>query len=84
MAKRKEVEYESKAMTRSIKFTSRMSVKIRDTYYTVEACEERVLPEDGSALVDKERALLWNTVHGECEDQVQAIFDVQKRDGKRN
>ena len=84
MARRKGTEYESKAVTRSIKFTSRMSVKIRDNYYTIEACEERVLPEDGSVMVDKERALLWDTVHGECEDQVQAIFDAQKRDGRRN
>ena len=49
-------EYEVKGKTVSIKFTSRASVKIRDNYYTVEACEERIIPdlEDIDIKLEKE------------------------------
>lgn len=77
MARKK--EYESKATTHSIRFTSRMSIQHDGTYYTVEACEERWLPEDGSADVEKERELLWDTVHGEVEDQIDIIYGVSKK-----
>ena len=68
-------EYKSKAVTHSIKFTSRKSVKIKDSYYTIEACEERWLPEDGNVNIEEERRLLWDTVNRECEDQIDLIYD---------
>ena len=37
--------YESKAQIKTIKATSRASVKVRDSYYTVEYCEERIIPD---------------------------------------
>ena len=74
MAGKKKEEYTSQAVTHSIRFTSRMSAKIHDTYYTIEACEERWLPEHGNVDVEKEKQLLWDSVNGQCEDQIDLIF----------
>lgn len=68
--------YESKLKTVSIKYTSRASIQIRGNFFTVEACEERVLPEDAEEVDWKqERELLWNTVNGECDEQIAEIQD---------
>lgn len=71
-------DYESKAITESIKFTSRASVKIKDCYYTVEACEERVIPEIEGVDIEEERKLLWDTVNTECDNQIQEILQIYK------
>lgn len=65
---------ESKAITTSIRATSRASIKVGDNFYTVEYCEERSLPED--ANVEQERSLLWDDVNGECDNQIQEILEV--------
>lgn len=70
------MSYELKAVTTSIKFTSRASVKINDSFYTVEACEERVIPMMEGIDVDKERKLLWDTVNAECDNQIQDIYNM--------
>lgn len=66
----------------SIKASSRASVKVRDSYYTVEYTEERALKPDLSVEeVEDEREKLWNTVNNECDSQVQEIlktFDTRK------
>lgn len=69
--------YESKLKTVSIRFTSRASIKIKDNFFTVEACEERIVPE-GVTDIDwqKEKLLLWNAVNDECDDQIQEIKDT--------
>lgn len=69
--------YESKAVTTSIRATSRASVKIGDSFYTVEFCEERSIPED--ANVEEERSLLWETVNGEVDNQIADIVDSFKK-----
>lgn len=70
-------EYESVGVTTSIRFTSRASVKVGESFYTVEACEERMLPEDVD--VAKEREALWNTVNDECDNQIQEILKTFKK-----
>jgi hypothetical protein len=64
---------ESKATIKSIKATSRASVKIRDSFYTIEYCEERLIPED--ANIEEERAILWDVVNNEVDNQ---IADIEK------
>lgn len=71
-------DYESKAITTSIKFTSRASVKIKDCYYTVESCEERVIPEIEGIDIEEERKILWDTVNTECDNQIQEILQIYK------
>lgn len=69
--------YEIKGVTTAIKFTSRASVKVGDSFYTIEACEERALPEDCN--VEKEREALWNTVNVEVDDQIREILETFKK-----
>lgn len=70
------MDYVSKAVTTSITATSRASVKVKDCYYTVEFSEERSLPQDCD--VEKERAILWDVVNTEVDNQVQDIVNMFK------
>lgn len=69
----------SKAIIKTIKATSRASVKIKDNYYTIEYSEERAIPEDMGIDIDAERAELWNTVNNECDNQIQDILESFSR-----
>lgn len=56
----------------TIKATSRASVKVADSFYTVEYCEERSIdPEDN---IEEERAKLWDTCNGEVDAQIEDIL----------
>lgn len=60
------------AVTTSIRATSRASVKVNDSFYTVEWCEERTLePEDD---LEEERANLWETCNTEVDHQIEDIL----------
>lgn len=74
-----EVVYESKAKTTKISATSRASVKVRDSYYTVEYQEERAIPDIDSVDLEREREMLWATVNDECDRQVQDIINTFKK-----
>lgn len=67
-------EYTPKAVTTSIRFTSRASVKIGDSFYTIEACEERTIPDLEGVNIEEERFALWNTVNNEVDVQIQDII----------
>lgn len=61
----------------TIKATSRASVKVADSFYTVEYCEERSIdPEDN---VEEERAKLWDTCNGEVDTQIEDILKTFSR-----
>lgn len=56
----------------TIKATSRASVKVADSFYTVEYCEERSIdPEDN---IEEERTKLWDTCNGEVDAQIEDIL----------
>ena len=74
MAKKKE-QYVSKAITNTIKATSRISLKVNETFYTLEYTEERLIPATEGIDIEKERELLWDTVNAEVDKQAE---DVQK------
>lgn len=67
------------AKTTSIKFTSRASVKVGDSFYTVEACEERMIPDIPEVNIEEERQALWDTVNGECDNQIQEILKTFRK-----
>lgn len=75
----KKAEYKSQAITTSIKFTSRASVKIRDNFYTIECCEERAIPDLPNIKLDKEREMLWDMVNGEVDKQIEDILKTFKK-----
>jgi hypothetical protein len=67
-------EYKIVGKTVSIKFTSRASVKVNDSFYTVEACEERMIPDIEGVDIEKEKEALWDSVNSECDSQIQEIL----------
>ena len=70
------------ARTSIIRATNRMSLKIRDNFFTVEWCEERTIPEGMTdEEVAKERAKLWDICVQECERQCE---DIQQTYGNSN
>lgn len=62
----------------SIRATSRASVKVGDSFYTVEYCEERSIDPDD--IVEDEREKLWNTCNTEVDGQIE---DILKSFGKK-
>ena len=68
-------DYISKATTTTIRATSRASVKVRDSFYTVEYTEERTVPAniDRTKELEAERQLLWDTVNAEVDNQIEDI-----------
>lgn len=68
-----------KGKTTSIKFTSRASVKVNDSFYTVEACEERSIPDLEDVNMEEERQDLWDTINTECDNQIQEILKTFRK-----
>lgn len=64
--------------TTTIRATSRASVKVNDSFYTVEWCEERSLDPDDT--IEEERAKLWETCNEEVDKQIE---DILKSFGSR-
>lgn len=62
--------------TTTIRATSRISTKIKDTFYTFEYCEERQI-EEGDNL-EEVRANLWETCNAEVDYQVSSVFEMYK------
>lgn len=67
-----------KAIITKISATSRASVKVRDNFYTVEYSEERAIPDGIDIDIDAERQMLWDTVNGECDNQIEEILKTFK------
>ena len=64
--------YEVKAKTTKINAVSRVAIKIKDNYYTVEYSEERTIPDVDGVILKEERAALF--------DAVNAVVDAQAED----
>ncbi len=72
------MNYDVKAHITTIKATSRASIKVHDSYYTVEYGEERVIPDTEDLDIIAERQALWNDVNKEVDDQVESIVNAFK------
>ena len=68
--------YESKAVTTKISATSRVAIKIRDNYYTVEYSEERSIPELEGIDVETERTILFDDVNKVVDAQAADILNT--------
>lgn len=66
----------SVGVTTSIRITSRASIKVKDSFYTIEYCEERSIPE--GADLEEERADLWNLCNAEVDNQLEDIIRMSK------
>ena len=81
MAKQK--EYFSQAVPTLIRATSRVSVKLKESFYTIEFLEDRAFPidlvEEGQINFEKEKEMLWDEVHGQVDKQVSDIVSMLKQ-----
>ncbi len=68
-----------KSITTNIRATSRASVKVGDSFYTVEYCEERAIPTDTDVDIAEERKLLWDTCNEEVDNQIADILKSFKK-----
>lgn len=70
----------AKSVTTSICATSRASVKVGDSFYTVEWSEERAVPADiDEAQLADERAKLWEVCNTEVDLQIEDILRMTKK-----
>ena len=65
-------KYESKATVTKISATSRVTIRLKDNYYTVEYSEERTIPDIDGVILEEERTALF--------DAVNAVVDAQAED----
>ena len=65
------------AKTTTIRATSRISTKIKDTFYTFEYCEERQI-EDGDDVAN-EREKLWDVCNAEVDNQVAETLSMYRK-----
>lgn len=71
--------YEQKAITTTIRATSRASIKVKENFYTVEYCEERTIPTDLDDVdLETEKKILWDDVNRETDLQIADIYDAVK------
>lgn len=64
----------SKGKTTEISATSRVAIKIRDNYYTVEATEKRAIPDDVN--MDEEWSDIWKSVNTVVDNQANEIYET--------
>ncbi len=67
---------EIKGKTVFIEAHSRVSVKIKESFYTFEFVERREVPED--ADLPAEREALGSNVHGEVDKQVEDVVNAMQ------
>ncbi len=79
----KQREYFSQAVPTLIRATSRVSVKLNESFYTFEFQEERAFPidlvEEGQIDFEKEKEMLWDEVHSQVDKQVSDIVSMLKQ-----
>ena len=65
------------AKTTTIRATSRISTKIKDTFYTFEYCEERQIEDVDDVVAEREK--LWETCNAEVDCQVVDVMNMYKK-----
>jgi hypothetical protein len=66
--------YVSKAVVTEISATSRVAIKVRDNFYTVEYTEKRAIPDVEGIDIDAERTALFDAVNGVVDAQAEDII----------
>ena len=68
--------YEVKGVPTKITATSRVAIKIKDNYYTVECSEERSIPDVEGVDIEKERQALFDDVNATVDGQIEDIYNT--------
>lgn len=72
-------KYTSKAKTTTIKISSRASIKVGESFFTVEYTEERTIPQTKTVQIEKERTILWDVCNNEVDKQIEDILKTYKK-----
>jgi len=79
----KQREYFSQAVPTLIRATSRVSVRLNESFYTFEFQEERAFPidlvEEGQINFEREKEMLGDEVHSQVDKQVSDIVSMLKQ-----
>lgn len=73
------MDYEVKGVPTKITATSRVAIKIKDNYYTVECSEERAIPDVAGVDMEKERQALFDSVNATVDGQIEDIYNTFKK-----
>lgn len=70
--------YKIQGVPTKISAVSRAAIKVKDNYYTVEASEERSLPNDSiyEVKMDEEWKALFDSLNEVVDNQMQEIIDT--------
>lgn len=74
--------YTSKAVVTEITATSRVAIKVRDNYYTVEYMEKRAIPDVEGIDIEAERTLLFDAVNSVVDTQAEDILRMTQPNKK--
>lgn len=66
--------YESKAKVNTIKADSKITIKIKDNFYSVNYSEERTIPDVEGVDIKQERQMLWDDVNNIVDNQAAEIL----------
>ena len=69
-------QYTPKAKPKTIKFSSRASVKIKDSFYTIEYGEERQIDNFDEVNIDLEKQALIDSCNNVVDNQIQEIVQM--------
>ena len=75
-------EYTSKAIVTEISATSRVAIKVRDNFYTVEYTEKRAIPDVEGVDIEAERIALFDAVNGVVDAQAEDIIRMTQPNKK--
>lgn len=76
MARKRTEAYVPQAVTTGISADVKMTVKIRDNYYSVTAHEDRTVPPNEDVNLHKEWQCLYESIYGECLDRIEEIKEA--------
>ena len=69
-----EETYQVKGVPTEIKATSRVAIKIRDNFYTVESTETRTIPDVEGVDIEQEWLALYDSVNAVTDQQCDDIL----------
>lgn len=75
-------EYTPKAIVTEISATSRVAIKVRDNFYTVEYTEKRAVPDVEGIDMDAERDALFAAVNYIVDQQAEDIIRMTQPNKK--
>lgn len=74
-----DTNYKRKAITTQIRATSRASIKVSESFYTVEYSEDRTIPDIDGVDIEEEKRILWDDVNAEVDNQIEDILRTFKK-----